>query len=399
MKYRLTILLITCTALAAMGPHPAHAEVDISASIQINSPTDFYQPLTSYGSWVDVAPYGRCWRPTEVGADWQPYTVGYWQWTDAGWYWQSDEPWAWACYHYGSWYNEPSTGWIWIPGTEWAPAWVTWRDNDDYIGWAPCGPDLAVLAPSFFVFCDIHHFHDHFHHRRDFIVNNTTIINRTRVIKDFHRESIDIDGRQRTIFANRGPGVDPIQKATGQHFTPRPVRDVIIETPRPREMRHDEGRPEQRPNEQRRETPPPTGREEHRNYQQPAQRNVEPPRAPEQRTPVVPQQRPEVNPPTGREQPRVYREVPSPNTPPEQRREIPAPQPRRDIPTPEPRPIAPPERVLPPTGREEAPRIETRPAPPAQAPRVREAPVAPPGPADGGSRDGGRDGGRDGRDR
>ena len=32
--------------------------------------------------------------------------------------------WGWIAYHYGHWYRDPDFGWFWIPGDEWAPAWV-----------------------------------------------------------------------------------------------------------------------------------------------------------------------------------------------------------------------------------------------------------------------------------
>ena len=35
-------------------------------------------------------------------------------------------------------------GWYWVPGYEWAPAWVAWRNNNDYYGWAPLSPGLNV---------------------------------------------------------------------------------------------------------------------------------------------------------------------------------------------------------------------------------------------------------------
>ncbi|HWD91093.1 MAG TPA: DUF6600 domain-containing protein [Verrucomicrobiae bacterium] len=441
MKQRMAFVLMACAALVAAGPRSARAAVDLSASIQINADSDFYSPLQPYGAWVDVSSYGRCWHPAHVAADWEPYTVGSWEWTDAGWYWQSDEPWAWACYHYGSWYNEPSVGWVWIPGTDWAPAWVTWRDSDDYVGWAPCGPGLSVLAPSFFVFCDIHHFHDHFGSRRDFVVNNTTIINRTRVIKNFQRQSVDFNGRQRTIFANRGPGVDPIQRATGQKFTARPVRDVIQQEHRPENMRRDEGtRPEQRPaadqrpaptgrdqqrnyqqQPQREQTPAPTGREQQRNYQQPSQKTPDVQHQQQQEQQLKQQQeqqnrqqqqREQTPSPTGRELQRNYQQpTPAQRAPetPQQRppatHEAPVPaQPRevtpprqqpKEVPTPSQRPT-PSERPLPPTGREATPAPrETAPreaAPVQRAPEVRQAP-APHAPADGHGQDG-----RDGKD-
>jgi hypothetical protein len=31
-------------------------------------------------------------------------------------------------------------GWAWMPGTDWAPAWVAWRTDADYVGWAPLPP-------------------------------------------------------------------------------------------------------------------------------------------------------------------------------------------------------------------------------------------------------------------
>ncbi|MDR3626991.1 MAG: hypothetical protein P4L45_09170, partial [Ignavibacteriaceae bacterium] len=71
---------------------------------------------------------------------WSPYRYGHWIWTDDGWYWDSDEPYGNIVYHYGRWYNDDYYGWIWVPDNEWAPAWVEWRYNDNYIGWAPLTP-------------------------------------------------------------------------------------------------------------------------------------------------------------------------------------------------------------------------------------------------------------------
>ena len=30
---------------------------------------------------------------------------------------------------------------MWVPGDEWAPAWVSWRTSKDYVGWAPLPPE------------------------------------------------------------------------------------------------------------------------------------------------------------------------------------------------------------------------------------------------------------------
>src|SRR5438874_3076344 len=156
-KRSLIPFMIVLGVNLSLGVLNATAETRFSAGLEINAVSDFYAPLSSEGSWVDVSSYGRCWHP-RVAAGWRPYATGHWEWTDVGWYWVSDEPWSWACYHYGAWEYDPSYGWVWVPGTEWAPAWVTWRESDDYIGWAPCGPEGVVLAPSLFVFVDIGHF-------------------------------------------------------------------------------------------------------------------------------------------------------------------------------------------------------------------------------------------------
>jgi hypothetical protein len=313
MKKELAILALATASTLAFSLQTTYAAADISVGVQIGggvqvgAVADFRAPLAPYGAWFDYKDHGNCWRPAHVEADWQPYTVGSWQWTDAGWYWQSDEPWAWATYHYGSWDYDPSYGWVWIPATDWAPAWVTWRDSDDYIGWAPCGPGLVVLAPSLFVFCDIHHFGGHFH-SHELIRHDENIINRTHVVKDFHRESMDFDGHRRTIFTNKGPGVEPIERATGQKFTPRPVRDVVREAPRPENTgRNENQRPEERQGQQpnRETTPPPTGRDQQHQYQQPGEKN---PATPGQRPNMNPGERQNATPPTGRDQQHIYQQ-------------------------------------------------------------------------------------------
>ena len=92
------------------------------------------------GEWIQTAEYGLVWRPTNISSSWQPYVYGRWVYTDAGWAWFSDEPFGWAVYHYGEWGYSSALGWYWIPGTVWAPAWVSWRWNDGYAGWCPLGP-------------------------------------------------------------------------------------------------------------------------------------------------------------------------------------------------------------------------------------------------------------------
>jgi hypothetical protein len=101
----------------------------------------FYENLDPYGDWREVGDYGYCWQPRNVNSDWSPYSDGRWLYSDVGWTWDSDEPYGWAVYHYGRWANVASIGWIWVPGTEWGPGWVSWRQNDRYVGWAPLPPE------------------------------------------------------------------------------------------------------------------------------------------------------------------------------------------------------------------------------------------------------------------
>lgn len=103
----------------------------------------FYTKLESYGDWRETSDYGYVWQPREAQSsrNWHPYTEGRWVYTDAGWTWVSDEPFGWATYHYGRWARLRNIGWVWVPDNEWAPAWVSWRKSDDYVGWAPLPPE------------------------------------------------------------------------------------------------------------------------------------------------------------------------------------------------------------------------------------------------------------------
>lgn len=91
--------------------------------------------LEPYGHWYDDRDLGRVWRP-QVSVSWLPYADGYWAASPWGWTWVSSEPWAWT-FHYGSWAWTDAYGWVWLPGTTWGPAWVTWFWADGYVGWTP----------------------------------------------------------------------------------------------------------------------------------------------------------------------------------------------------------------------------------------------------------------------
>lgn len=146
----------------------------VSLPPQTAAPRDysvFYQRLAPYGRWMDVSGYGYCWRPTISTARWRPYVDGNWGWSSMGWTWQSNEPFGWATYHYGRWINLSRHGWVWVPGCEWSPGWVSWRQSRDYVGWAPLPPEIGAcrdvyrdcdsrynLGPSSYTFITTNHF-------------------------------------------------------------------------------------------------------------------------------------------------------------------------------------------------------------------------------------------------
>jgi len=164
------------TSTATTAPPPGEPVVN----------ADYVQEqLSPYGFWVDVPGYGQCWQPSELPNGWRPYyDGGHWVYTDAGLYWQSDYPWGAVAFHYGRWTWAGGYGWIWVPGYEYAPAWVFWRHADGYLGWAPLpygavfvdggwmfrGRRFAVdygfgFGASFFVFVGYDHLWERDYHR------------------------------------------------------------------------------------------------------------------------------------------------------------------------------------------------------------------------------------------
>jgi hypothetical protein len=136
-----TILLISIFSLAAVATSTkADAQPGFSGNIDFNT---FYQELSPYGQWMDVPRYGRVWSYNEPG--FRPYaTNGQWENTDQGWSWNSNYQWGSIPFHYGRWELDPYYGWLWIPGYDYAPAWVVWSQAGDCYGWAPLGFGLDI---------------------------------------------------------------------------------------------------------------------------------------------------------------------------------------------------------------------------------------------------------------
>ena len=209
--------------LIAVAPVKSRAQ-DISSQ-------DFYDNLSQYGTWINDPQYGDVWVP-DAEDDFMPYgTQGHWVLTEYGNTWVSDYPWGWATFHYGRWHYDDYYGWEWIPGYEWAPAWVSWREGGGYYSWAPLMPGISislafgsgyhvpnrywVCAPQAYINSpNIRNYYVP-HTRMVTIIRNTTIINNTYV-----------RGNQRYIA---GPRAADIQQVTHQ----RPVVYNINNASRP----------------------------------------------------------------------------------------------------------------------------------------------------------------------
>jgi hypothetical protein len=144
----------------------AYDEQDANSAVDTDSDPDaegdydvFYDHLSPDGRWFYDDDYGYVWQPTVAvsATDWRPYSDGHWVWTDRGWFWESNEDFGWATYHYGRWAMIEGVGWVWVPGSRWAPAWVSWRhtDDDDCVGWAPLPPESTFdVSVGFHSWCD-----------------------------------------------------------------------------------------------------------------------------------------------------------------------------------------------------------------------------------------------------
>lgn len=131
------MLLVGCTTISEAKSHTQAAAY-----------SSFYSHLSPYGVWIEFDDGLVAWRPTIMRRGWAPYSLGRWVWTEYGWYWDSYESFGYITYHYGRWFYDDYYGWIWISDYDWAPAWVEWRYDDSYIGWAPL-PPYAIFSINF----------------------------------------------------------------------------------------------------------------------------------------------------------------------------------------------------------------------------------------------------------
>jgi hypothetical protein len=143
----------------------------------------FFDKLAPYGEWIWTPEQGWVWRPTGVSPDWRPYTYGHWTYTEHGWTWVSSYDWGWAPFHYGRWASLDHIGWVWVPGSVWGPAWVTWRYSGTHVGWSPMlagydwwyGWAYYPVYYSHWTFMHWNHFcdrHPHHHYTRRYRVRD-----------------------------------------------------------------------------------------------------------------------------------------------------------------------------------------------------------------------------------
>lgn len=221
-------MMWVAAALLLGTPDPVRAGVSVGVGVNIGG---FHDSLAAYGTWTNHSRYGSVWAPRQVGVGWRPYTVGRWAYTDYDWTWVSDEPWGWATYHYGRWVFDPALGWIWIPGYEWAPAWVTWRFGGGYVGWAPLPPYAnafgfrGLVDPYAFSFVHQRYLAEPFVARHFLPVQrNVTIVNVTKNITNY----TVVNNR----IVNRGVSPREIERVSGRAVPRLKVREVAS-VPRP----------------------------------------------------------------------------------------------------------------------------------------------------------------------
>jgi hypothetical protein len=132
--------LMVVLFLSPFLSHTTSAQPGVSVPIE-----SFYDELAPYGQWIQHPGYGYVWLPN-AGPNFQPYaSAGHWVVTEYGNTWVSDYPWGWAPFHYGRWiFDQAFGGWLWIPGSDWGPAWVSWRSGNGYYGWAPLAPGWDI---------------------------------------------------------------------------------------------------------------------------------------------------------------------------------------------------------------------------------------------------------------
>jgi len=84
---------------------------------------DFFHDSWSPTDWRKSAITGML-QPRNVDAKLATYSDGQWLYTDAGWT-GTPTTYSWRSITTAAGASD-QIGWVWVPGTEWGPAWVSW---------------------------------------------------------------------------------------------------------------------------------------------------------------------------------------------------------------------------------------------------------------------------------
>ena len=192
-----------------------------------------------YSAHADDVSFGAffVWKPAPnlaVGmaagepVEYRPYSNGQWVYTSNGWYFRAASEPEEITHHYGRWVYSPDMGWLWVPGRDWAPAWVDWREEDEYIAWTPIPPSVyivnnVIIAPPVY-------------EERFIVVERRYFIEPEvyRYTYKSHKHKVKITEWRRMdgimvvnkTIINKGPDYTVIQSVSGRTFEPVVINHV-----------------------------------------------------------------------------------------------------------------------------------------------------------------------------
>lgn len=206
--------------------------LDIKPGISFNSSKSFISELlgvkSAYAQTGEQVFNLFVWRPTtELVSDmvnetneYIPFNNGQWLYTNEGWYFKANTPQEELTSHYGRWAKDDELGWVWLPGKTYSPAWVDWRQNDDYVAWAPVPPNKYIendvlktedINENNYTIVEKKHLIEPsvYKYRYQYVENKNKIL-----IKEMTKTDGVIIKEKRII--NKGPDISDIEDKTGK---------------------------------------------------------------------------------------------------------------------------------------------------------------------------------------
>ncbi|MFA7359843.1 MAG: DUF6600 domain-containing protein [Candidatus Kapaibacterium sp.] len=166
----------------------------------------------------------------EETPEYVPYSNGQWVNSDAGWYFKAPTPVEEAVSHYGRWVNSDGN-WLWVPGRVWSPAWVDWKQNDEFVSWAPLPPSSylvnniitpPVIDDNNYVIVDRKYFLE----PKIYTYYNPYYADGNKVLVSDLKRTDGIVVVNNTII-NRGPDVNIIEKLYGKTVEMVKIQRVV----------------------------------------------------------------------------------------------------------------------------------------------------------------------------